>query len=259
MEEFRNRSTSTGCGALFLWKQRICWQLGKIVLLLIGGIGSVGCTGGYQYQRPTWWSAITVSIPSSPYILKDFSLWERLADAKTFGMRLSQSMHPIAAKHVAFFVRCRLEQKGYRYVEPPQQPDFWVSAKAEMKDGFWARLDIWDSSRTEILWTGVLGGRRLFGSDVRIYTQLLFLELLRYIPWVKTSGSNPQGEIGIYARILTLDGNRYFPVVTGFPKGSPARKVLNEEDIIVAIDGVSVENQPWSKVKQLLGGSRGQR
>jgi len=84
------------------------WQLGKIVLLLIVGIEIVGCAGGYQYQRPTWWDAITVSTPFPPHILKDFSLWDRLAGAKTFGMKLSQSMHPIAAKHVAFFVRCRL-------------------------------------------------------------------------------------------------------------------------------------------------------
>ncbi len=244
--------------AVAWWKQRMRWLFGKIVLLLIVGIGIGGCAEGYQYQRSDWLDAIAVSIPSPPYILKDFSLWKRLADAKTFGVQLSSSMHPIAAKHVAFFVRCLLEQKGYRYVEPPQQPDFWVSAKADdVADGFFAQLDIWDPSGTEILWTGIHRGRRLFVRDARIYTQLLFLELLRYIPWVKTSGSNLRGGIGIEARILTLDGNRYFPVVIKLLKGTPAMKVLNKGDIIVAIDGVSVENQPWSKVKQLLEGKPG--
>jgi carboxyl-terminal processing protease len=67
------------------------------------------------------------------------------------------------------------------------------------------------------------------------------------------------GAIGLHYRIMTTDGNSYYPFVVGLDRGKPAaRKGIRPHDKIIEIDGVSTLNKSFSEIAQVFCGKPGE-
>ncbi len=122
---------------------------------------------------------------------------------------------------------------------------------------YYPGVNIWvyDLKSKKIIWQGFAIGASKNG-DVRVSTQLLFMKLLSNFPLAQQfKAKSSKGIIGIWIRILTFDGNLYFPVIVKVERGLPGYEAgLRVGDIILEINGVSTRNKPISIIDELISG-----
>ena len=116
-----------------------------------------------------------------------------------------------------------------------------------------ARIDVFDSSRGKIIWTGYGVGKSK-NSDFRVAIQVMIATLLQDFP--NGPFLNLQYSIrdrfGFEFGVITNDGNNYYPCVTVIPN-SPAKKAgIKQHDFILSIDGIPTKNKTVSEILDIL-------
>lgn len=110
------------------------------------------------------------------------------------------------------------------------------------------------------LWSGSAVGMSK-GADVRICGQLVLLSLTTQLPDAPARQQQKQqlkSRLGFAFAIFTIDGNNYFPAVTGVASESAAEAAgMDVADFIVEINGVSTRNLARNEVFEMLVTQRG--
>lgn len=207
-------------------------------------------------------------------------------------------MHPLVEKQLLFAVRNELECLGYQYVDNPDQSDFSVSltysnehargateetaATATFHDSrggfgfsqsrgmatkygsYCPTLTIvaHGTASNEEIWSGSVLAETP-NPEIRLSAnQLLPVLLANHFPMEKHIGETVDSKGGIFGlcfRILTPNGNDYFPAITGVLVDSLAEEKLKLYDLITEIDGNSTKNLPYSEIRALLDKDPGER
>ena len=125
---------------------------------------------------------------------------------------------------------------------------------------YYPGVNIWvyDLRNEKIIWQGFAVGASK-NSDIRVSSQVLLMKLLSNFPRSQRPGVEPpSGVIGVWVRVLTFDGNTFFPVIVDVDKGLPAdRAGLKVGDIILKINNYSTINKSTSYIDRLLRGEAG--
>jgi hypothetical protein len=115
-------------------------------------------------------------------------------------------------------------------------------------------IAVWDGRTNKPIWTGFAVGTSNV-SDVRVSSQDVIYFILNKFPDCKSRKSFAESGgmtgLGFSFRIITLDGNHYYPVVVERDKYAQEAGILHN-DIILSVNGVSVVNKPLSVVLNLM-------
>lgn len=121
-------------------------------------------------------------------------------------------------------------------------------------------IKILDPKTFENKWTGI-GVGSSNNPDLRVSSQVVVNEILTDFPHCNYTdwAPNPdKGIIGVYCKVITLDGNYYFPIIVGLRENAPAIKAgLKQYDLITAIDGNPTANYSWVENMEHLSGAAG--
>jgi hypothetical protein len=123
------------------------------------------------------------------------------------------------------------------------------------------RIDTLDGRTGGLAWTGTGVGTSATG-DVKISSQLIINDMMETFSsrdqrpsWASKMGP---GRTGFAVLIATTNGASYFPYVLEPRKGDPSLPSGVEQwDEIRSVDGVSLENKPYSEASVLLSGPVG--
>lgn len=124
-------------------------------------------------------------------------------------------------------------------------------------------IGLYNAVTNKIVWKGNGVGTSQT-ADLRISGQILISRIINLLPAqernIKSKYTNQVGRIGVTYRILTIDGNDYFPTITVVEKKFPAEKIgLKENDVIVKINDVSCKNITESECEKLFLGPPGSK
>jgi len=122
-------------------------------------------------------------------------------------------------------------------------------------------ISLYDGKTRERVWLGT-GAGQSNNPDVRVSSQFIVGNMLEKLPYALhpffPQPKPSDGVIGVRVEICTNDGNNYVPAIVEVTKNSPIEKAgLLKHDMILAVNGASVINKPWSEVMDLLRGTPG--
>lgn len=116
-------------------------------------------------------------------------------------------------------------------------------------------VSAFDSKTSANVWTGIAVGCSP-QSDIRLSAQTLLLGLAAKFPecpYATEDLKQLKSYVGLSFFIYTLDGNDYFPLITNVKPSSPASDTeIQDWDMIIAIDGLSLSNKTFLEVTKLL-------
>ena len=141
----------------------------------------------------------------------------------------------------------------------PGYPPRSNAPKEKRKPGYTftsVAVAIVDAKTAVEVWTGA-GAGVARNPDPRIAIQLPFWSVMQAFPTAQTAEllSGSAGVPGLDAEIFTNDGIHYFPSIVGVDPGSSCWKTgVGRLDMIVAMDGESTADQPYSKFVGRLAG-----
>lgn len=143
--------------------------------------------------------------------------------------------------------------ESYQYTSPGYTTgDYFPSV------GIWA----YGMKTGEMIWRGYSTGTS-DNPNYRIPVQTIIGYLLRGLPACSHADANlpvGTGWAGISISVLTVDGATFYPYVVDKVPGGPAdSRGVRREDAILAIDGVSTANKPYSEVIRMLMGEAGSK
>jgi hypothetical protein len=116
-----------------------------------------------------------------------------------------------------------------------------------------------DGTTLKKVWTGT-GVGTSDNPDARVSSQLVSLPILSQFPASTQATPIAEGIVGISWSVMTFDGNAFVPTVVALLNGGPAKKAgIKQYDMILAIDGQSLVNKPYSEVIRLLRKEPGQQ
>lgn len=301
-------------------------KLAIVILILLGIIGCATSITNlnplYLYGKPSVTCRKDSEVDWSKY--KTFSIFP-------FSLLNKECvLDPIAQKQVLFYMRCLLEDKGYKFVKPDEKPDFCVTVNFNCKyetsyippssvtvphyipgktittyqnnsgnirtygdmniwgtysgqststtyipgtlttrtytqSGYtvgyyypYAMVLVYDGKTEQEIYSATGAGTSDNG-DFRISGQPVLGVMFEVFPPCKEPAfSKPAGYLGIAYRILTIDGNNYFPAIMIGTRDSPAKRSgLKEEDIITAINGEPTVNKSWFQIWEMIDGPEG--
>lgn len=120
-----------------------------------------------------------------------------------------------------------------------------------------ASVRLYDRATLENVWLGVGVGTSA-NADARIASQVVLSELIGKLPACSTGPEKSSGVVGINFRVITADGNNYYPVVFDMPAASPAKRSgIRKFDRITAVNGSTTHNKTFAEVAALLRGNAG--
>ncbi|HEY9167801.1 MAG TPA: DUF4136 domain-containing protein [Candidatus Kryptonia bacterium] len=142
---------------------------------------------------------------------------------------------------------------GYMTTQSYQMPGYTVGH-------YYPELVIqaYDSKTLQNIWTAT-GVGTSDNSDVRVSGQLVLIDMVNKFPTSKQIDQPTQtGYVGLFLRLITVDGNSYYPTVVKLMDGMPAESDGVElYDMIVKINGRDTRNMPMTEVLGMMRGSEG--
>lgn len=263
-----------------------------LVVLLSGGCDSAPMPPGMVpfFQTPSLQAVLSPAMESGTY--HKFTVVPSSKETADSGM------HPFVEKQLLFMVRTELERLGYQYVESPEQADFSLrltysndykrgdsiattatTSYSDSEGGFgfarshgtatkWAsycpilQVIALDMDTTEEIWSGSVLAETP-SPEIRLSANHLLSSLLvEHFPLASDAGEALDSRDGIFGcdfRIITLDGNDYFPAIMGLLTWSRTGRNLCMYDVITEIDGNSTKNRSYSEIRATFDRNPGEK
>ncbi|MFW2374855.1 MAG: OmpA family protein [Gammaproteobacteria bacterium] len=118
-------------------------------------------------------------------------------------------------------------------------------------------ITLFDSKTKQTVWNGIAAGASS-NSNLRVSSQLIMRDLIKQIPLSKFRFDvfpRSTGRIGVGFAIASIDGNNYYPLLTGISENSPAAQAgIRTADFLIAINGADTLNKSTGEVAERLVG-----